>query len=382
MTNNKLNDTTPEALKIGLLSDMVPSLNRARNMVGELVRKEYADRISRPVEFIKYEYIGAPLASPMNAVTGFEFLADQGCLIIIGGNHSDNCKVVLDTADSRKVPTLSLGASENIVSDYGFTVGWGTIPHDSYILANWCKANGYERITVIIDEAWHVREYVEYLQQACRKWDIRILSVGVISEVSGELQTRQAREVVREHRSLNPDAIIQFAGSSATDAVLLAVHEAKWAVPRATNANFVRICQPRNAANILPEGTDDSYWEAREGWHGTSVVDEENPVLTEMLERFESAFNEKPFLIDAMANYYDAFRVAFEAIVNAHLLSPAGVRDGLHKIKFLPAAAGGKGTVIGFGPYDHNGIKGKDPYVLRKIENGKTPLVHRFDVSL
>lgn len=374
----------PEPIKIGLLSDMAPGLNRAKTMIAEFVRSEYASRMSRPVEFIVHEYRGAPEGSTFNAVQGFESLCDQGCLIVVGGNHSDNCTVVLECADRRRVPHISLGASEKLVSDYGFTVGWGTIPHDAYLLANWCKANGYSRITVTIDEAWHCQEYLSYVRAACERWSIRILSTGCLSQIAGELQRQQARELVAEHRSLNPQAILHFGSGSSADAWMIAVYEAGWDVPRSVNAAFVRVCQPRSHEGIRPDAQpgETSFWQAREGWHGTSVVDEDNAVLTAMLARFERHFGERPFLLDGMANYYDAMRVALEAVATAHLLSPRGVRDAVQRIKFLPAAAGGAGTVVGFGPLDHIGIKGKDPYVLRRIENGTTRLVYRFDCSL
>ncbi len=47
------------------------------------------------------------------------------------------------------------------------------------------------------------------------------------------------------------------------------------------------------------------------------------------------------------------------------------MRQGLERVKALPAASGGEGTVMGFGAWDHGALKG--PYlVLRSWRDGKT----------
>jgi branched-chain amino acid transport system substrate-binding protein len=383
MTGKDTYNSGPEAVKIGILSDMPDILNRAKRRTAELVRARYASRLDRPVEFVVHEFHGAPSSSTRNAIEGFRTLAEQGCVVVVGCNHSDNCRVQLAEADRLRVPLISLGASEDLVSEYGFTVGWGSIPHDAYLLANWCKANKRARVTVTSDRAWHCQEYLRHFRLACARWDIRILSEALFSEFTGAEQDKQAQDYLREHRGLNPDAIVHFGSSTAAETWALAVHESGWDVPRAMNAVFFRISQPRGET-IVAEGNDrrERIWAAREGWHGTSVVDEENPVLAGALRDYQAMFHEKPSAIDGMANYYDAFRVAIEGVALTHLLSPQGVRDALERLKYLPAAAGGASTTVGFGPWDHMGIKGKDQYVLRRIENGKTVLAFRYDTSV
>ena len=52
-------------------------------------------------------------------------------------------------------------------------------------------------------------------------------------------------------------------------------------------------------------------------------------------------------------------------------LTRDGLRDGLEKVKRIPACSGLEGTTMGFGNYDHAALKG--PYlVLRRWQNGKS----------
>jgi branched-chain amino acid transport system substrate-binding protein len=376
-------NSPPGAIRIGLLADMPAVLNKAKQRAAELINKNAAARVGRPVEFVFREFQGAPALPTRNAVDAFNELADAGCLLIIGGNHSDNCRVQVDEAERRKVPLLSLGASEDLVSEFGFTVGWGSIAHDAYLLANWCKSNGYARVTVTSDRAWHAQEYVRHFRVACARWNIRILTADVFSEFAGAEQENQARQYLAEHRRLGPDAIVHFGSSTAAECWAIAVHDAGWDVPRAMNAVFFRISQPRDETIASYSGAmRDKLWTAREGWVGSSVVDEENQTLAGLLREYQDFYQEKPAAIDGLANYFDVARVAVEAVAAAHLLSPQGVRSALETLKYLPAAAGGATTTISFGPYDHMGIKGKDQYVLRQIKNGETVLAHRYNLAI
>ena len=46
------------------------------------------------------------------------------------------------------------------------------------------------------------------------------------------------------------------------------------------------------------------------------------------------------------------------------------LREGLEQVRMLPAANGGKGTVISFGPNDHRGYK-SDYIVVRQVRDGR-----------
>jgi len=50
------------------------------------------------------------------------------------------------------------------------------------------------------------------------------------------------------------------------------------------------------------------------------------------------------------------------------------VKEGLEKVRLLPAVNGGPRTHMSLGPYDHKAYKG-DWLVIRRIEGGRTVFV-------
>ena len=67
---------------------------------------------------------------------------------------------------------------------------------------------------------------------------------------------------------------------------------------------------------------------------------------------------------------YDTARVMAEALHRAPILTGPGVKDGLERIRFLPAATGGPRTHIACSPYDHKMFKG-DWLLYGRIAGGK-----------
>ena len=67
-----------------------------------------------------------------------------------------------------------------------------------------------------------------------------------------------------------------------------------------------------------------------------------------------------------------------EGLARAPLLTPKGVKEGLEKVRMLPAVNGGPRTHMSLGPYDHKAYKG-DWLLLRRIENGRTVFVDLHD---
>ena len=73
---------------------------------------------------------------------------------------------------------------------------------------------------------------------------------------------------------------------------------------------------------------------------------------------------------------YDMGRLVGEAVARAAHLTRAGVRDGLERVKRLPAASGMDGTTMGFANFDHGALKGRY-LVLRRWHDDRTEQVDR-----
>ena len=68
---------------------------------------------------------------------------------------------------------------------------------------------------------------------------------------------------------------------------------------------------------------------------------------------------------------YDIGRLLGAALALADEPTRDGLREGLERVKRMPAASGKPGTVMGFGQWDHAALKG-DALVLRCWRDGRT----------
>ena len=115
-------------------------------------------------------------------------------------------------------------------------------------------------------------------------------------------------------------------------------------------------------------------------WHGIDQMCEDNPRLTPMFDRFAQRIGKRrDHTVTALS--YDTARLIAEGIARANLLTPKGLKEGLEKVRLLPAVNGGPRTHMSLGPYDHKAYKG-DWLVVRHIAAGKTVFVELYDPEM
>jgi len=367
MSEEDIYERAADPARIGVLSDMPPGIRKTAMRIYALTVDELrqSGRLERDVELIEQRVTGAPSGRISNAVHGFEKLVGKDVLAVIGPNHSDNNAAIAQAADRLKMPTVTLGAAAEHLSEYAFSIQWGSIPEDAYLVCNWLERNDHRRITMTWDNAWHAGEYVRHFRNATRRAGIRILSDERVSQIVGDALDRQCRETAAEHRALEPDAIVHFGTSSSSHAWALAVHESDWDPPRIMNGGFF---------GALRRGQPEAW----EDWVGTGLWDDQNETLAGLVRRYEDRYGE-PLIPEMGAIFYDGIRVVLEALVLAPILTPEGLRRGLEDVKMLPAACGGPRNVLSFGPWDRRGIKGMDVMILRRMKGGKVVMEGRFE---
>lgn len=357
-------------IKVGILSDMGPWLDEPAMEVFRMAADEMeaSSRIERPIKLIQESVSGAPTGYILDVIPAFEKLVDEGCLVICGINHSDNCKGMAEIIDACRVPTITLGAASEHLGEYAFSVQWGSIPEDAHLIANWLHQKGCKRIAVAWDFAYHCGEYMSHLRAACKLGNVEILGDKRISQVKGPQQDVQAREGMAYLRSLEPDALVCLSTSSPGVAWVREVFEGKWDIPRIMNGGFYGAYAPDTRALY-------------EGWVGTGLPDPENATLSAFNARFRERFGKDP-MPEMSGLYYDGIRAALEGVAMAPILTPEGVKLGLEQVKLLPACTGGPRSVISFGPWDRRGISGMDPMVLRQVKDGEVGFAGRFDPAV
>ncbi|MCS3835673.1 ABC-type branched-subunit amino acid transport system substrate-binding protein [Pseudomonas sp. JAI111] len=350
-------------LKIGILvsEPQLPSevwRNCAMIALEDAQRREILDY---DIEFVEAEAEGLPTGDTQSVTDAWKRLADQGVVAIVGPAAADNAMAVKEMADEYKVPTISITATSYVTSEWCFSVSWGSGPEDAFRMVDWLKSQGVTSMGIIWDTMWHSGEFVEFLRIAGKRAGIRITCEERISMriremgTPSDLQMRQAREAISNIRASGPQALA-VATALATSAVGRVLNETDWDVPVVCNTS-------------LGIGRGPKAQGSMDGWVGTSVYDERNVVGERFLKEYEKRHG-AVYHTDFQLSCHDAFRVLFEGLSLAPIMTRRGLCEGLEKIRMLPSGMGGPGTYLGFGTYDHRALKGKDAIVLRKIIPG------------
>lgn len=350
-------------LKIGILvsepqlSDEVWR-NVAQMALEEAQRREILDY---DVEFIEERAEGLPTGTVQSVIDAWHRLADKGVIAIVGPATADNAMAIREVADAGQIPTLSITATSYVASDWCFSVSWGSGPEDSFRMVDYLKSQGCSSMGIIWDTMWHSGEFVEFLNIAGKRAGIRTTCEERISMriremgTPSELQLRQARVALENIRSTNPDALA-VATALATAAVGRVLKDMNWDVPVVCN-------------NSLGIGRGPKAQGAMDGWVGTSIYDERNPIATRFLDEYVERFG-SVYHTDFQLTAHSAFRMLFEGVSLAPIMTRRGVYEGLEKVRMFPSALGSPGSYLGFGTHDRRALKGREMIVLRRILPG------------
>jgi hypothetical protein len=305
----------------------------------------------QPVDLIWENVNGLPWGSAHEVVVAWERLRDAGAIAILGPSNADNCMSIRSVANESRVPTFVFGCSHQLASEWTFSPSWGSAPVDAMLAMNWVASRGYRRAVVLADRAWHATEWLEFLDVAARRYSVQLVGTERIELFSEGLapQLADARARVKRLQNLEADVLV-MACSVAAGAAALAVKEADWEIPKV---------KAGAAFGGAPE------WE---GWVGTAIYDEANPRYVDWRDAYSSSFGAAPTgsLLDMALSFTDALRALIVGIQLAPIHNRHGLKDGLERVKMLPAVAGGPTTMVTFGPHDHRAYKGRDSSVLQR----------------
>lgn len=316
------------------------------------------DALDQPVELVVRQVEGLPSGSQHNVVTAWRELEAEGVLAILGPSNADNGMSVRETANQRRIATFPFGCSEQLASPWTFSLNWGAAPEDSLLATSWLYQQGHVRVGLLWDTAWHGEEWMEYVRLGARRFDLEIvgdvrIAAMALGDEAAATQARHAREGLERLRRLQPDALLMMTSHGALPFVR-ALRELDWDIPRVVDGGSFG-----GGAGAFPE--------LFEGWVGTTLVDESNPISTRLFARYQERFGDAPFnSSDMMIVVYDASRALLEGISLAPIMTRAGVREGIEKVKMLPAATGAPTSVISFSAHDHRGYQGPNLSVLRR----------------
>jgi branched-chain amino acid transport system substrate-binding protein len=311
--------------------------------------------LDRRYEFVFEEDAGLPQSTAQDGIDAFNRLVDAGCLAVVGANYTDSAIALAEHADARSVPLISMCGTDQFHGEYCFRVGNGDVGDEPALLVNWLKRHGHERVAVVAPASPIGEEYFKFFRQEGRRIGVAIRAVESVSAATtyDALVTK-----LGALRDTEPDALVWlgYGGLFVADYVRPALEDLGWDPPRIVTTAFMQY-----------------IWgfEKFEGWVGIDQWCPDNRHMQRFHDRFVARYGEEPRqwpnAIPGLA--YDMAAIVVEALHRAPILTPRGVKDGIERIRFMPAATGGPNTHIAGGPFDHQLFKG-DWLLYGRVRNG------------
>jgi ABC-type branched-subunit amino acid transport system substrate-binding protein len=346
-----------EPVKIGILVDMDIGQLLADWVDATILAIEDALNegvYNRPVEIITVDARGLPRENYLKVRKGYQKLVDEGCVVVLGPMISDNSVNLKDLVNSTGVACIGWTGAVRFHGDYCFTVANGDIPIEGYMAANWCAQEGTTKVGFFWEQGSSGTDYADYFRAAARGVGLDIVKEVMLSPnpvgLQGHLETMRAQ---------GAQAIVYMGYGYSTFHFYDAFTAMEWDPPRMMGTAFMFY------------SNSNKWAEGLEGWHGVDQLGEDgtNPNYEAMLERFQARFGRiSRNVVVALA--YDTARCGIHGIANALIATPAEVKNGIEKIKWMPCTNGGPGTNITFAPHDHRGYKG-DFLTIRELRGGE-----------
>jgi branched-chain amino acid transport system substrate-binding protein len=346
-----------EPVKIGILIDMDlnqlladwidPTILAIEDALNEGVWRR------SPVQLVIADARGLPRENYRKVIEGYRWLVEQGCVVVLGPMISDNCLVLQDTANELCVPCIGWTGAHKFASEYCFTVANGDIPTEGVMCAQWLHAQGLERVGLFWEQGSSGKDYADYFREAAMG-----LGLTVTREVKLEPNPVGLKDDLASMRELGTQGIYYGGYGYATFHFADAFKALDWDPPRVMGTAFMFY------------SNSNKWAEGLEGWHGVDQLGEDgaNVNYNAMIDRFEARFGRRTGNV-VIALAYDTARAAIHGIGNAAIPEPRWVKEGMERIRWMPATNGGPGTYIQFGPWDRKGYKG-DFLTIRELRGG------------
>ncbi len=328
--------------------------------------------LDRPVELEVVEVEGLPFRRASTLLNAVEAVVREfDPIAIIGPHTSENAPVVKPYAERVGIPYIGMPAALQMAGPWTFLTPNGTFCDEAIIMVDHAvDVYGATRLGLIREDNLLGDEYAAYIKRRAQERAVTIVADVAIGSFSSPEEGLRA---VESMRSSGAQAYLYVGFGATASSVLSASQQLAndgFDVPRITMSIFMGTID----GLVKMDGTQyGGLISNYEGWIGVDQFDERNEHFTAMLDRFEKRFDGRRPMHCYTAQGYDMGNVVAHGLALAKPLSRDGLRQGLERVRRVPATAGGPGTMISFGPYDHRGYKG-DYIVMRQILHGHNVL--------
>jgi len=335
------------SVKVGVLNDMadLSDLDDGATGPGDItdwlereigiLRK--SGRLTAPVEFVHAYGLGLPSGTAEAVERAYRQLADAGVCLIVGPAIGDNALIATPLAEELRIPTINWAGAERARSRYMFHHQVGSHEDESLVMARHMASLGARRVGVVYDISPIGTRHLKYLQDEAGVLGIEIVATEGLSPMADDAQ-EQVHKVLGE----KPDGFVYLGlGLSASPAATALAH-AGWEGPKIMNTAGLR-------------GYHGDFARACDGWFYIDMHSDSNRTLQAVMAELGAP----PQRALATAKGHDIGRLVAEGLARAKDFSREGVRVGLEQVKWLPAAEGQEGTLLGFGIQDRGALKGR-----------------------
>jgi ABC-type branched-subunit amino acid transport system substrate-binding protein len=339
-------------VRVGVLNDMA-DLGEAGDVTEWLEREvetlRASGRIQARVEFVHAYGLGLPSGTAEAIEQAYQDLAKQDVLLIVGPAMGDNAMIATPIAERMRVPTINWSGAERARGKYMFQLQVGSHEDESLVIARYLSGVGAKRLAVVYDVSPLGTRHLKYLEDEAAILGLELAAREGISPLA-----TQADEQVAAALAAEPDCLVYLGLGVSAPAVADAVSAANWSGKR--------------MMNTAGHGVDRADFARRcEGWTYIDMHSDSNQTLKRLCEERDVPVGDTV----AAARGYDLGRLVAEGLSRAHGLTREGVRNGLEQVKWLPAAEGEEGTLLGFGVQDRGALHGRF-LVVRQWSGGKS----------
>jgi len=344
------------AVRVGVLNDMADpgaGLGGAPEDMTEWLEREVdsaraAGRITAPVEFVHAYGLGLPSGTAEAIEKAYQDLVDQDVVLIVGPGIGDNALIATPLAERLRVPTINWAGAERARGKYMFHLQVGSYDDESLVIARHLCGLGARRLGVVHDVSASGTRHLRTLQDEATILGIEIVAAHGLSPL-----TDNTAEEVASVLAAAPDAFVYLGVGSAAVPVAESLSASGWRGPRMMNTAG---CSQRGDSAKLCEG-----------WSYVDMYSDGNHTLTAL----RATLNIPDGGILTAAKGHDLGRLVAEAIARARDISREGLRLGLEQVRWLPAAEGEEGTLLGFGLQDRGALHGRY-LVVRQWQGGRS----------
>ncbi|MBK5287089.1 MAG: ABC transporter substrate-binding protein [Acidimicrobiia bacterium] len=306
------------------------------------------------VEFLHDETLGHPAGPVEDVIAGFDRLAAAGVDLVIGPSISDNCVAVRDAADGHELPAINYSGGERTRSDWMFQYQVGSLEEEPPLLVARMRERSLRSCVIVHDASVVGDRYREVFGWSARDVGIDVLDATAIDPLSTDVGA-----VVAKLRTHHPDVVLYLGLGASSHAVATAINDQEWAVPVLANSALM-------FGYVRPD-----WHEAWAGWEYIDTIADDN-----IARRAFQSLDPRSAASPVGCCAYDLGRMVGLAMGRAERLDRPGLREGLERVKQIPAASGYEGTLMGFGVRDRGALKGQF-LVLREWRDGTTVQVER-----